>query len=752
MDFLFKSKTAKEMLRFLSISLAAFFFSLAVSHGQKDPLEHSIFTQTNFLVPSVFFAAGKGLGTADIDSIPNLKAFITKQKSYFDKINIPEGLHVQPLKTELETQHLYYLYTIGWLWRIFGISLNVLVCYSALWRAFNAGAVYAIFRCFMSPAWSICGALFFLTSPLVFHPIIGLREQGSVPFMLGVIWGIVFLIRSCKSRRSYLFSSAMLGILIGIGTGFRGEATVYIPTVLATLFFFPEKQSDISLKLRLQSEFLFVTLLLITLFPLTNVLDSTHAHSFFAGISPDTERSLSFGDASYQSLPPTDPAAYAMITTFARCQGDTKSMVNVDSSEYARNQGNKDAPLLWDPFLFFNGAHYRHCADQLMMKIISCTPADLVARAWYGMLCLPTALFRVMTDMEDIWKDSPLWLRSLLFVHTVLGNFQSKLGFLCICLILLICSIFNYKKALFWTVLLAWVSGYSTFDYEFRNYYFLAFVPILILFLAASRIVQCVQLFYLKIKEKHFRVLFKEGVAALKRPLIFTSFILLAVIAPVLVLRSWQVHAISSIARELAGASLQEVETVSSLSEGACLVSPKETLPGLINASSLPAGETAWQYVAVEVDTHGKDIPLTIRYNSRQIMYDFSQTVTLFGIPDGKKGSLLFFFPVYEVDMNYGGTLMPSEILDIYPHVKDVVDSDVPIEEQQWWRRGKFEGITVPEEYRQHIRKMYVVSPDEGFCWLPIFQLPEDSRYLRCYKTGSLEKTFGRWLKSLKSV
>ena len=42
---------------------------LAVASTRDDPLEHPYFLQTNLLYPAVF-AAGHGMGTADIDKIP----------------------------------------------------------------------------------------------------------------------------------------------------------------------------------------------------------------------------------------------------------------------------------------------------------------------------------------------------------------------------------------------------------------------------------------------------------------------------------------------------------------------------------------------------------------------------------------------------------------------------------------------------------------------------------------------------------
>lgn len=745
-------KTWKEFFWLIAITSVAFSFSLAVSYSREDPLHHPAFLQSNFLVPSVFFAAGLPMGTADIESIPNLRSFIIKETACFDKNNIPPDTKIRPITTEFDAQHLYYFYAIGWMWRIFGISLHVLICYAALWQTLNAAAVYAIFRCFLKPFWAVAGTLFFITSPINFHPIIGLREHASVPFMLWVLWGITFLLRLCKSRRSYLLLTLMFGLLTGLGTGFRGDMPVYIPPVVTALLLFPDKIRGITFKTRLASLVLLALVHVLLIMPIWYALDQTHAHSFFVGISPEIEENIPFGKASYSSIPVPDPAIYGMVSTYASRLGDKDSMINENSAEYLRSQGSKDAPLLWDPFLYFNGEKYRQYTDALMLNVISYTPSDIVVRAWYGVLLLCRMPSQVLSDMKEQWGNLSNHLDKLFSLHSIVAAVQSKLGFVCTCILLLICSLKSYKRAFFWSAVLSWFSGYPTFDYEFRNYFFLAFIPTLAIFLTTGKLIASLKKLYFKRRQHTESASVNKWAQSARRPIIFICLLTFVIVAPILVLRMWQVHKIHSLARTLTEAPLQEIEISYSKEEGTCLIVPKETLPGLINAQTLPAGETAWQYVAVEVDTGGEDIPIKIQYEPLQIMYDFSQTITLFGIPDNKKGSLLFFFPVYEVDMNYGETLMASEILQMYPGIKGIVDSDLPLEEQQWWRRGKFKGISVPEDSKHAIGKMYIVSPAEELSWLPIFQLPEDSRYLRCYKTGVIEEGFRRWVRRIKKI
>lgn len=471
---------------------------------------------------------------------------------------------------------------------------------------------------------------------------------------------------------------------------------------------------------------------------------------FFVGLGPDVEKEIPFGNASYENLPSTDTAVYAQVSTFARRSGDQTCMVNMKSAEYARSSGNKSAPLLWDPFIHFNGDCYRHHTMALMKSVIWHTPADLITRAWYSALQLPETFGRVLSEMKKM--KQPHWLMRWTTFCDFIFIVQLKMSFLCTLYLLLCCALKSHMRALFWFALLVWFTGYPSLQYEFRNYYFMAFLPTLVIFLTVAHVISFLNQFLLKEKKKTDSPSAHKWIKTLQRSVVFLSCVIFSIFTPILVLRMWQVHKIHSLARTLTEAPLQEIEISYSKEEGTCLIVPKETLPGLINAQTLPAGETAWQYLAVEVNTGGEDIPIKIQYEPLQIMYDFSQTITLFGIPDNKKGSLLFFFPVYEVDMNYGETLMASEILQMYPGIKGIVDSDLPLEEQQWWRRGKFKGISVPEDSKHAIGKMYIVSPAEELSWLPIFQLPEDSRYLRCYKTGVIEEGFRRWVRRIKKI
>ena len=78
------------------VFLASLSIYLAVASTREDPLEHPLFIQTNLLYPAIFFAAGHGMGTADIREIPGLADFIYKKEMQFDTANIPEDIEQFP--------------------------------------------------------------------------------------------------------------------------------------------------------------------------------------------------------------------------------------------------------------------------------------------------------------------------------------------------------------------------------------------------------------------------------------------------------------------------------------------------------------------------------------------------------------------------------------------------------------------------------------------------------------------------------
>lgn len=728
----------------IAVLASGIYFGVVLT--QDHPLYHPLYPQTNFLYPAIFFAAGLGMGTADIRELPELDAFIYHKASSFDTRTIPKDIKVIPLKTAFELTHIYYIYTIGWIWRILGVSVWGVVLYAALLRAFCSLALYGIFNLFLNRKLAILGTLLICTSPAMLSSAIDLRDFGKAPFILGILLGMGWLVRRPLSTQSILTLAAYLGVLLGVGMGFRQDVLICFPPVILTLFFFLKPVSPRKKSIRCAALLILVMVFAVVAMPVLRGLflegGQAGLHAFFHGVSPESESRLEYGDAAYDSLIAVDPAAYAIVSVFARRSGHTESLVNEGSSEFMRAQGEVNAPLLWDPYIYYTGAKYAKYANSVIWEMVWCAPADFAVRAWLGVFSLPQLPRQIYTGMVKNLSSAPLWLRSLTYMHGILASHLARYGLLYILLVLLAVSANHLWHAFYWTGIWVWFAGYPTLWYEYRHFFFLAFIPVLAMLLCFAGLFRF--LFALRngtistgTGEGWFE---KRNLRRLKCMVYYMLVMLAVILGPVVFLRAWQLRQVGAFAQQLAQAGLEWVAVKTDVKDGRIEIDPENTLPGLVSASKLPSGETAWEYVAVVLDTRGEDIPFRIQYDDSKILYTFTQDLCIKGVPDGRNGRVTLFFPVYETYMNYGDTLMPTELLKTYPKAAAYINDQRPVGEQEWWRRGKFLGVSMPEKYKDAFKGFYRVRDVKGIPILPVFQLPEDIRFLRYYKTGPWER------------
>lgn len=725
---------------------------LIVANTRDDPLDHPLFLQTNLFYPAIFFAASRGMGTADISKVPGLDDFIYKRTLYFDTDNIPEDLEVVPLDTVLEVTHLYLFYCMGWLWRLFGVSAWVGALYAGLMRAVCGCALYGMFRLLLGRGASIAGALLVCSAPFMVSRAIEIRDFGKAPFVLGFLFVAAWLLKQKYSSKVFLLIAGLLGSFLGFGLGFRQDVLTCLPPALILLLVLAKPVVTRQALVRAASLVVFVALFFITALPVIKGITleggQASAHAFFHGISPESEGRLDFGGASYDSLISVDPAAFAIVNVYARRSGNRDSMINKGSAEYRRAQGDLNAPLLRDPYIYFTGAEYGRQANKVIAKILKMFPADIVSRAWRSVFSIHEIPLQMCDDMRNSADNLPAWLRFLLAFHHLLSSHLARFGLIYIAAVLITVSLRNFWHAVWLFAFFAWFAGYPTLWYEMRHLFFLGFIPIWAMVVCVAGGTRVLWIWRNAEHRSHFKKRYLAGGAwksPVRNAIGFGILVLSAVIVPITGLRFWQTQQVRRLAEHLAEATLVEVPVDRHINEGRFFLSPAETLPGLSRSKDLPPGETAWEYVAVTVNTRGEDILATIHYDDASLIYNFTQDICIRGIDDGKEGKVTLFFPVYEVDMNYGGDLMAREIMKAYPDVKYVIQDTRPIAEQQWWKRGKFRGISFPEKNAASFQKFFRVQNINVLDLLPIFQLPEDPLYLRFHKTGPWE----RWIRSL---
>lgn len=744
------ARIAVEVLFASMLMFAVYHVNAVLSRSLEKSFDHPFQALLPLVYPAVFFAAGQGLGTTDVEGVPGLSQFIYGETDSFDTANIPDDVELVPVTSPLIISHLYYLYAVGWIWKLFGVSLDALLLFSMLLRALCAGVLYLLSRLFLGRLGSVVCVLLVCISPAMLHTGMSLRDFSKVPFFLSAFVIMAFLATRPVSRYVLLLLSAGLGTIMGIGMGFRQDILICLVPVLITLLFFTRTNTRRPWRLRACGLGVFLACFLVSGYPIFRGTslegNQTIMHSLLLGVSTGMESKLGFGGASYEVVPEAfagDSVNLAAVNVYARRSGNRDSMVNVNSAEYLRYEGDKNVHLFIDPYLLFNGKMYSRFAGVLMLDLFRMFPADFVARAW----CAVAAMFEMPARVhagviESVGAGLPRWLDAVMAFQGAFVRHLARWGLFYTGAVLIVLSAVNFTRALYFTGMLLWFAGYTSILYEYRHNFYLVFIPVLAVAIVVEWTVQ--RLKNLARRKGVRQVSLRELDAARWKPLLgrsscFVVLILALIVIPLTALRFWQVRQVNEFAGRLRGSEMEPVTVVDKGGGGMVSIEPKEVLPQLAGSQGLPPGETAWEYLALVFDTHGRDIPVTIHYDKSRMLNDFSQTVVVEGVDDGGPGRTTFFFPVYEAGTSVNIGLW-QDFLRTYPVFKDKIQDARPLAEQEWWRRGKFLGVSFSKEYQGLFAGMFRVARCDDIPILPLIQVPAERKVLRPFKTGPLER------------
>lgn len=206
------------------IAILATFHSLRQWHGPAYTLTNELY------VPSVMMALGQGFLDPPVDEVPGLRDFLYLNHGH--QRYAPAALPDRFSETELsiyQRYHRYLVWSMGVVWRVLGVSWD-----SAKWLAAGlhvaaALAVYGLFRLALGRWLALAGAALFSTGAPLLAYLYDIRDYSKVPFLLGGLCLMALLITRSLPLRRRLLLALLLGVTLGIGTGFRRDVMVAMP-------------------------------------------------------------------------------------------------------------------------------------------------------------------------------------------------------------------------------------------------------------------------------------------------------------------------------------------------------------------------------------------------------------------------------------------------------------------------------------------------------------------------------------------
>jgi hypothetical protein len=696
-----------EWLVLLLVVLCATVAGGAFLFGVVGPLGPDHSNELVWFSPSVMFASGRGMICPAEMDIPALSDFLRMRKTAFNPADIPDAFNVWDLSPFCRS-HYYLMMAVGTVWRCFGISWESVKLVPLVLFAVAAAFMYGLFRLGMGRLLSALFSLAVMCSPPMLGMTVSIRDFSKAPFILGALYLASLLAVRPRSRRSLFGLSALLGLFLGIGMGFRQDAMIALPPALAAAAL---ARGAVPFRwwMRLAAPAVMLAAFLFTGAPILRALriddGAVSSHTLFQGLSLETESSLDFSGASYFLLTsPADNLVHSVVNTYARRRGDTDPMENYLSPAYGR------------------------AGRRMFLEVAGNFPADLIDRGYAAV----SAVFRVpgefpkqMAYAKGMDNDP---MRGLVRLYEPLAVRFDRWGVLCAVLALAVIGAYDLRAALVAAFALLYFGGYTSLLFQYRHAFHLTFMPwwaaaFLLAVAGRGAAALCRRL---RAPEGLKALPLRAAAARIARACALVAAAAAALVLPLSAARVWQHARVDRMVRACADAPMEPMETLRDTLDGRVMIRPAERPKGLVDSETRPPMEVSWEYMAVEVDTGGRLIPITIEYDKRVFGNNFTHTVNVEPPPDGMGGTVRFLFPVYEVS----AIPPPEGELTVYTQ---------PIP----WHRGRFLGVSVAEQDAGCVKAISRVSDTASLNLLPHLWLPRDTAAFRWHNSTTVEGRLG---------
>lgn len=675
---------------------------------------------------SVMVAFGEGFTVADPGQLPALEEFLAQKRMTLSRDAVPSDLDAQPATFQFYLCHRYLLTLVGFIWWLFGVSWTTFKIPIVVLYAVTASVAYGLCRQAMRRSLAlVCSALYIL-SPAVLAMTPSIRDFGKAPFILGALLVMGILLKHRFRTPAYLGLSLLLGMVLGVGLGFRQDALICIPPALVVIAVGARGVRPIRLWVRGAAVVLCGAAFYATAFPIIAGMKldsgSVSSHTLVQGFSSEALSALGVDDASYELISSVND-----------------NLVHATVNSYERRMGRME-PMDW-----YHCPEYGRAGKRFALDVVTAFPADLVARSWAA---IPAVLNSVAVLSDEnaggLGSDNAFvraaarWERPLLhhlracvllygvFALTVLG-FRSLRGLVAV---LLLCG---------------YMFGYTSLLFQERHCFHFALAAFLIVGFLIEQALHVVGVVVARERRSellHF-LRSSHGTLSWKALTVLAFWVVLgaAIVAPLAGARWYQERQVEHMAAAYGQLGMQPLEIVSGSDEDWVTLHLMGDLPPFFRACDrLTWGgiakrwlapthpvlaarvvdrtwEVPTEYCVAEFVAEGGSFPMRIDYETGNSANDFSEVVAVEA--GAGAGRVRYFFPVYEA-------AAPPAFM---PLVSTLVGDSPP------WVRARFRGLTVPKEHAARFVGLYRVIDIEKCPFIPFLCVPADVSGIRGYKT-----------------
>ncbi len=636
------------------------------------------------LRPAALFAAGFGLGRTDCGEggFPELDAFFQRKIAAVPCGAYPESCG-EPYTRNFHFYFHYYLIAyMGWMFRLFGISVGTIHLACVLMHVTAMAALYGLFRLVMGRLLSLAGVLYVATSPVFLVLVPDFRDYGKVPFILTALCLMGYILKNARPPGRLLGLSLALGVVIGVGYGFRQDLLICMPPAAILLLFGARLSASHPWRWRMAAALTVIAAFALTALPVFRGRQESGgfilAHTLLQGISASAEGEIGFGNADYD---------------FGFLGLDTPVIASV--AAYARRTGC-DYP---DSYI---SREYGDAGTRLFREIALLFPADFAARALAAAehaFHIPGSRFIEETMHLEPYRSNGERLRLLDAIHNPADRFFSACGPLCAVLFVFLLAAQGYRKAVWVCGLFLYFAAYPSLLAECRHLFYLAFLPAFftggVVSLGFGRVRAALR----SRKDIPLRTFLGGGIRQTLKGLLFVVVLTAVVAASLASLRLYQHARVSRMLAAYDAARLSPIPVEKESGENTVRLRPARTLPELLGSSPPGQGQVVPAYLALRFREADRTVVVTLLNKNEAFVRPCIIRL---------HGSGTYFFPVCE-----------------FGAVTDAM----------------FAGLELPAEDADLVEGLYLVENAAAFPVWPFITVPENKADFIPWKTGRIDRS-----------
>ncbi len=583
--------------------------------------------------PSALYACNRGFVNPVLEKAPALDAFLhpamhvnhPPEKDCLECSEIPPDLPSRPLDG-FQKRQLYLLMAVAGIWSIFGVAWSSLAPFYGLLYGAASAALYGLFRLGMNRLIAAsCTVLLFL-SPIQLNNLVRLRDYSKAPFILAALLIMAWLVKTRPAGWKSCLGAATIGLLAGIGCGFRMDTLIVLPACLMVILFFTEGRFFATLGSKGLAVLLLFTVFVSSAYPLFSAVGSGMKYQdFLLGFNDLYDNRLGVGGVPYR---------------IHHRYLDYEPMATLHA--YGHQVGKKPV------FYTFDTPDYEAIGRRYVHTLLKTFPADLMTRALAATLRTVDELTTSSENAAPRGVTNPTLLTFYSFHAHIMHYGLHYARYAAIAAILLL-SLRSIRWGLAAAFLFLYFGGYGAIQFATRHYFHLQFFSLWAVGFLLSTVMAAASTLINRDKRniilEHYTASFRHICTTLARPAIVGIVMLLVIGIPLGLFSAWQTFQVRNLLHTFERAEKEPLTLISKQQpDGRWLVQGQE----IAAKSTLPEPATMpffdMEYLVAEFDTTQNPAEPLVFYEGSipDLALTWAQS-----LPKTNAGTTRLIFPVY---------------------------------------------------------------------------------------------------------